>query len=696
MLIKNFQQISKSDTQIAGGKGASLGEMTSAGIPVPPGFVVLSEAFEQFLTETDLNIEIEAILKMVDNKKIHTVENASEKIQLLILEAKMPEDIKKEIQKNFKKLDAKWVAVRSSATAEDGAEAAWAGQLESYLNTTEKTLLENVQKCWASLFTPRAIFYRFEKKLHKQKISVAVVVQKMIQSEISGIAFSVHPVTEDYNQLIIEAGYGLGEAIVSGSITPDSYVIDKTRISEQKSLSTGRQAVTSKAIIDININTQSKGLYIREKGGNEWRNITEPKASSQVLSKKEIVELSELIIKIEKHYGFPVDIEWAHENKQFYIVQSRPITTLQKKKKKISGESFVIEEKEYEKHQRDYSLLIGVVGCSALFSSDWKEYLPNFEFNPIYIIIDDGILYHAVARNDYQNMAAQWMEVFGTKKALLLQDERHQEVLNEFDDFIGGGYGKYEAEKSLEMAHGYFFRMFPFILITLEIAEHISENKKVQELAFAIRKKNEHVVRSIMDLQSKMLALIEKKNKLASSVLGYLLPEELVLFYDNKRLPLDIKKRKEFVIVEVTPVGKKMYFGRKNKKSFPFLFPNNDLKLKTSEIEGVIAQKGKSSGLVKVVLKVEDAKKVLRGDVLVASMTDPRYLSAIKKSCAIVTDEGGITCHAAIVARELNKPCIIGTKIATQVLKDGDLVEVDANEGIVRILKKAKKNLAKS
>src|SRR3989338_1044093 len=217
-LLRDFKNISKSDVALAGGKGASLGEMTQAGISVPSGFVILSSAFEKFLEETDLNVEIDAILDSVNHKEIHTVENASEKIQALILQAGMPKDIAYEIQKYFRNLKSNFVAVRSSATAEDSASAAWAGQLESYLNTTEENLLENIKKCWASLFTPRAIFYRFEKDLHKQKISVAVVIQKMVESEKSGIAFSVHPVTQDKNQLIIEAGLGLGEAIVSGQI----------------------------------------------------------------------------------------------------------------------------------------------------------------------------------------------------------------------------------------------------------------------------------------------------------------------------------------------------------------------------------------------------------------------------------------------------------------------------------------------
>src|SRR3989344_6124355 len=186
MFIKWFRELGKEDVSIAGGKGASLGEMTKAKIPIPNGFVVLSEAFKKFIQETDLNVEIDAVLDTVNPDEMHTIENASEKIQAMIIGSETPKDIKEEIEKTFKKLNSKFVAVRSSATAEDSANAAWAGQLDSYLNTTKKDLLENIKKCWVSLFTPRAIFYRFEKKLNGTDISVAVVVQKMINSEKSG------------------------------------------------------------------------------------------------------------------------------------------------------------------------------------------------------------------------------------------------------------------------------------------------------------------------------------------------------------------------------------------------------------------------------------------------------------------------------------------------------------------------------
>jgi pyruvate,water dikinase len=209
------------------------------------------------------------------------------------------------------------VAVRSSATAEDSSADAWAGQLDSYLYVSRKNLLENVQKCWASLFTPRAIFYRVERKLQKNHVSVAVVVQKMANSEASGVCFTVHPVTRDLDQMIIEGGWGLGEAIVQGIITPDSYVVEKSKIKSQN----------SKFIVDINVNKQEKQI-VRGRELTEEKPVPKVKQNKQKLSEKQIRELAKICVEIEKHYGFPCDIEWALEKGKFYITQSRPITTL--------------------------------------------------------------------------------------------------------------------------------------------------------------------------------------------------------------------------------------------------------------------------------------------------------------------------------------------------------------------------------
>ncbi len=309
--IKTFKELSKKDVSIAGGKGASLGEMTKAGIIVPPGFVVLASAFERFIEETEIESEIEATLHKVNSKDINSVEVASENISAILLHEKIPKDVQKEILEAFKKLNAELVAVRSSATAEDSSVASWAGELESYLNVTEKNLLNSVRKCWSSLFTPRAIFYRFEKKMHKQKVSVAVVVQKMVQSEVSGITFTVHPVTQDYDQMVIEAGYGLGEAIVGGKVTPDTYVVHKK----------------SFKILENSVSTQHM-MVVRSASGTHEVGVPEIKGARQKLVDNRIIELAKLCLLIEKRYKHPQDIEWAFEGGKFYIVQSRPITTL--------------------------------------------------------------------------------------------------------------------------------------------------------------------------------------------------------------------------------------------------------------------------------------------------------------------------------------------------------------------------------
>ncbi len=309
--IKDFKEISKKDILIAGGKGANLGELIKIGVPVPPGFVILASAFEKFLEENDINVEIEARWKKINVEDIESVEESSEILRDLILKAKMPKDIEKEILNAFKKLKAKYVAVRSSATAEDSKIDSWAGELETYLNTTKKNLIENVKKCWASLYTPRAIFYRFKRNLNKKPVLVAVVVQKMIQSEVSGVCFTVHPVTKDKNQMVIEAIYGLGELLVQGKITPDTYVLEKDTLN----------------ILDINKNPQEK-MIVRTKKGNEEINVPKSKIKKQKLSGKQIKELAKICIKIENHYKEPQDIEWALEKNRFYILQTRPITTL--------------------------------------------------------------------------------------------------------------------------------------------------------------------------------------------------------------------------------------------------------------------------------------------------------------------------------------------------------------------------------
>jgi len=309
--IKYFKELTKADVLIAGGKGASLGEMTKAKFPIPPGFVVLSSAFDKFIEETGLIAEIEAQLKKVNPEETHTIDDASEIIRQLINKYPMPKDLAQDILSAFDKLGAHYVAVRSSATAEDSAVASWAGELESYLGVQKKDLIKYVKECWSSLFTPRAIFYRIEKGLGGSKVSVAVVVQKMVESDTAGVCFTVHPVTQDRNQMIIEGSWGLGESVVAGKVTPDTYIVDKKKMS----------------ILDVSVNEQLTEI-VRVGRITKERKVPKAKANQQCLSENKILELGAVCKQIENHYGFPCDIEWAIENNKIYIVQSRPITTL--------------------------------------------------------------------------------------------------------------------------------------------------------------------------------------------------------------------------------------------------------------------------------------------------------------------------------------------------------------------------------
>ena len=311
-LVLPFSKIRKNDAKIAGGKGASLGEMTQAKIPVPPGFVVLAQAADHFLKESQLDQKSVDLLTKLNPKSINSVNQVSRKIRSFITKVPFPKETEEVILSEFSQLKTKYVAVRSSATAEDSKSASWAGELETYLFVDKKNLIKKVQQCWSSLFTPRAIAYRFEKKLSKKDISVAVVVQKMVDAEVAGITFTVHPVSKDKNQMVIEAGWGLGEAIVGGQVTPDTYIIDKK----------------NNYLVDINISEQTIKLVRAAGHGLKEIKVSKTDQTKQKLNGKKIIELAQICQQIEKHYKFPQDIEWAYTKGKFYITQSRPITTL--------------------------------------------------------------------------------------------------------------------------------------------------------------------------------------------------------------------------------------------------------------------------------------------------------------------------------------------------------------------------------
>jgi len=897
--IRFFNNINKSDVILTGGKGASLGEMFNFGIPVPDGFVILSTTFEEFIFSQKLGKEISLILDKVNVKNQKTITLASKKIQALILSKSISKDLNKEILYSFKKLNSSFVAVRSSATSEDSKDDAWAGQLNTYLNTTSNNLILNIMKCWASLFTERAIFYRFEKKLEKKKISVAVVVQKMVESEKSGIAFSVHPVTEDYNQLIIEAGYGLGEAIVSGQVTPNSYIVSKM----------------PHKILDKNISEQSRELVKSDKGVS-WKNIEKKKANSQVLTDKEILSLSTLIQRIENHYGFPVDVEWAIEKNKIYITQSRPITTLKGNaqtnltllfsrepdeftlfrlsagfdsmtiafptivNEKMNNTCFVfnnqslvgayydmreiqsISQKIVELSIRDpedikeriitnikqfdnlynkfkdsknkiktlyelksiqklcadnwmYMQLLTVLPtlpvCEKLKEMAFKMRVKSQEYN---LVIQKAITSFLETKYAYLKNKSNfvlpsevWSKDINNKDLMLERISKREKgyvyfkgniytgsiesILNELNIVLQKEetntskvdnkielHKEHSREYSLSRMYAwyrgfsYYFTKIDLIKTDLKhtifiytgknLVDVYYDNKELLDVFKIIEKSANNSFRSVkncisefFDLLNKLKPYFNKTKKIntvneykkvleyyasywAKIAVVFVLPESNFKVSEKiKKLTLDARTKTQEYNEELEPVisefierkykylkgnsrfvlpddifngdinNKKEMLDRIDERKKGFVYyqgklytgnVNNNLdklnlfleKQETSvqEIKGQIGYKGKVTGIVRIITSKNQIPDFKNGEIMVSAMTMPNYLPAMKKASAFVTDEGGITSHAAIVARELKKPCVIGTKIATEVLKNGYLVEVDANKGIVRILRK--------
>jgi len=312
-----FNEVTKKDVPLVGGKGANLGEMTNANIPVPPGFIVTADAYFDFIKKSKLIDKIHHLLEPLDPGDSKQLQQTAAQIKQLILDATMPPELAREIEQAYIKMGRGLVAVRSSATAEDLPEASFAGQQRTFLNVErEKEVVAAVQECWASLFEPRAIFYRHQQGFDHFKVGIAVPIQKMVQSQTSGVMFTIEPVTSDNSKIVIEAVYGLGEAIVSGEITPDLYVVDKDSL----------KITTTKVV------NQESQLIKNPIAGAKETNIWVPLPAStqprQKLTDSEIIKLAWLGKQLEDHYRFPQDIEWAKENNKIYILQTRPVTTI--------------------------------------------------------------------------------------------------------------------------------------------------------------------------------------------------------------------------------------------------------------------------------------------------------------------------------------------------------------------------------
>ncbi len=445
-VIKWFDEIRKTDIALVGGKGANLGELTAASVPVPPGFCVVADAYSRFVGESGLDRKIAEALQSLDFEDTAELQARTAEIRRWILETPVPQAIEGQIRRAYEALADQLgvrdprVAVRSSATAEDLPDASFAGQQDTYLHVIGgDDVIRCVRECWASLWNARATYYRQKQHYDHFAVSLCAVVQKMVDSEISGVMFTANPVTGERGQIMINASWGLGEAVVSGSVTPDEYVLSKDSLTELDSVIAEKKVM----IVERSSGSGTVAVPVAEYLGPEW-------VSKRCMGAAEVRRLAEAGKTIEKLYGAPMDIEWGQDRdtKDLYILQARPVTTLK----------------------------------------------------------DDAPL---------------------------------------------------EGGETLE----------------------------------------------------------------GSSL--------------------------------------------------------------TVLIRGLAASPGIARGKAIYIKSLDEIAKVQPGHILVTAMTNPDMVPAMKKAAAVVTDEGGRTCHAAIVSRELGIPCIVGSKNATQVLTDGLEITVDATRGVV-------------
>ena len=312
-LVLGFQEIEKSQLWLVGGKGVNLGELSKIqGIQVPEGFCVTTVGFQKAIEHNESYHALLDELTMQKAEDRHQIAEISRKIREILMSIEIPADVVKEVTHYLSQFsDEHAYAVRSSATAEDLPNASFAGQQDTYLNIIGKeAILSHISQCWASLFTDRAVLYRIQNGFDHRKVALSVIIQRMVFPQASGILFTADPLTSNRKLVSIDASFGLGEALVSGLVTPDCYKVKEEKITEK--------IIAAKKL----------AIYGRKNGGTETRQMDPHLQKTQVLTDQQILQLARIGREIEAHFGCPQDIEWCLMDDIFYIVQSRPITTL--------------------------------------------------------------------------------------------------------------------------------------------------------------------------------------------------------------------------------------------------------------------------------------------------------------------------------------------------------------------------------
>ena len=591
-----------------GGKANSLINLKNNDIPVPDFFVISSDFYKKFL---EINNVLKKIQNFLSNKDF-------KKIKETVLEGKFNEKLTKEIYDEFDKLNTDEVSVRSSAGNEDGNEKSFAGQYETYLNVNKYNLLESIKKCWSSLYDDNVITYTGIENFNI--FSMNVVVQKMINPNYAGVAFSLTPVSRSKNYSYIEACDGNGEKLVSGQVTPASYVVRR----------------------------ESKKV--------DFHN------GKDLLNDSIINRLEELVLKIEKIYGRPMDIEWCCINDDIYILQARPITAFNTGKETIKN--VITRQKalwEIELYFRgEYygikDLTRGMYYQNPIFnfiSQQKTEIYYNFialeeEPNAIFRTLDDN----------YEYFNKKILEVFTMCEEIkMLLEKKTTEISKLIEKLM-----TIQAFSTLGNIAGQGWKI----------------SDRLKEKLFEYREKYDYIIYKA---------------------------SEYIYDYLNDALPQDIKKYVNVISIdeinniknidiqelEERTKGFVFYKDKILKKDFKVFCEENNFLVNEEDItnvkviNGTCAFSGKITGIIKIINSKDDFSKFNKGDIIVAPMTTPKYTNIMKIAGGIITDEGGVTCHASIVARELNIPCLVGCKNATKILKDNMKVELDATNGIVKV-----------
>lgn len=343
--VLNFQAVDKGSLQLVGGKNASLGELIRAGIRVPPGYAVTTESYQCFMDEAGIRDKIFKPISGLDPEDTQTLLEASEQVRSVMDAAPIPEIVQRGIREHYTRLcdafgvEVVPVAVRSSATAEDLPTASFAGQQETYLWVQgREAVIRDVRRCWSSLFTPRAISYRIKNGFPHDKVFISVGIQKMVNSKAAGVMFTLNPTDGDLSKLVIEGSWGLGETVVSGSVNPDKFVLDKVL------LEFNERTISTKLV---------ECVYDPSRGEVANLDLDEGRQSRCCLEDREVKNIAEMGKRIERHYGCPMDIEWAIDKdlefpESIFIVQARPETVWSQRKKgsilgKKSGYELLME-----------------------------------------------------------------------------------------------------------------------------------------------------------------------------------------------------------------------------------------------------------------------------------------------------------------------------------------------------------------